>query len=89
MVLQLLGLLFAAGALVLGLSYGWGLPFGVMLTRVNPSALTTMQSGVEGVLWQGAWDSLFIPLFSLPAWTVPAAICVVLFGMNAMRPGRG
>ncbi|MEO3471636.1 hypothetical protein AAFN86_07205 [Roseomonas sp. CAU 1739] len=89
MILRLIGLLFGAAALVIGLSFGWGWPFGVALTRVNPTALTTMQSGVQGVLWQGAWDSLFMPLFGMPAWTVPAAICLIMFLVSAMRPGRG
>lgn len=89
MVLRLLALVFASMALVMGLALGWGWPLGATIARMNPTALPWMQNVVGGVLWQQAWDSLFMPVFNLPAWLAPAILALILFTAAAMRPGKG
>ena len=89
MVLRLIGLLFGAAALVLGLSFGWGWQLGAALGRVNPGAMGRLQDGVQRSLSQVAWDSLVSPLLSMPAWSALASIAALLFVIAAMRPGRG
>ncbi|GGJ20699.1 hypothetical protein [Neoroseomonas lacus] len=89
MVLRLIGLLMGAAALVMGLSFGWGLPLGTVLSQINPRAMLTLQEGVSVMLWSGAWDSLFYPVLTLPAWVAPLAVALVLFLISATRPERG
>lgn len=89
MVLRLIGLLFAALALVLGVSYGWASPLGALLQRINPRGLASFRDGVQQNLPHFVWDALVSPILTMPAWSAAAAICVVLFLISAMRPGRG
>ena len=89
MILRLIGLLFGAAALVLGLSFGWGWQLGAVLGRVNPGAMARLQDGVQRSLSQMAWDSLVSPVLAMPAWSALAGIALVLFVIAAMRPGRG
>ena len=88
MILRLFGLLFAAGALVLGLFGGWGWRFGEMISQVNPRALRTVHDGVSTTLPSGIWDSLFGPVLNLPAWVIPLGIAVILFAVAAFQPGK-
>lgn len=88
MILRLFGLLFAAGALVLGAFGGWGWAFGDVVSRVNPRALAALQDSVGRTLWYGTWDSLFVPVLIMPAWCVPAGIAALLFLISAMQPAR-
>ncbi len=89
MLLRLLALLFASLALVLGLSVGWAWPLGAMITRVNPTALPTLQNLVGGVLWQQLWDLLVQPALSSPAWLASAVLALVLYAIAIVRPGHG
>ena len=89
MILRLFALLFSAAALVMGFALGWGLPFGELASRINPRAVASLQEGVARFLWFGAWDSLFSPLFAIPAWAVALTVALLLFFVSAMRPGRG
>lgn len=89
MILRVIGLLFGAAALIMGMSFGWGWPLGAVLGRVNPGAMARLQDGVQRSLSQIAWDSLVLPVLAMPAWSAPAAISLLLFVIAAMRPGRG
>jgi len=89
MVLRLLALLFASAALLMGLALGWGWPLGATIARINPTAIPTLQNLVSGVLWQQTWVALATPMLDAPAWLAPALIALILFGIAAMRPGKG
>lgn len=89
MVLKVIALLFFSAALLLALIFGYAWPFGAMLFSINAAALNTLQAGVQRHLSPALWDSLFVPLLSVPAWTAPAAIGVILVVIAALRPGRG
>ncbi len=89
MVLRLIGLLFAALGLVLGLTYGWSGSLGALLRRINPGGLANFQDGVQQNLPRFVWDGVLSPVLAMPAWTAAVAICVLLFLISAMRPGRG
>lgn len=89
MVLRLIALLFGAVALLFVVAFGWSWPLGELLTKVNSNFLTSLQDFVRRVFWGGAWDSLFSPVFELPAWSAPAAIALLLVAIAAMRPGKG
>lgn len=89
MVLKVVALLFLSAALLLALIFGYDWPFGAMVFSINASALNTLQAGIQRHVSAGLWDSLFVPLLSVPAWTAPAAIGVILVLIAALRPGRG
>jgi hypothetical protein len=88
MVLKVIALLFFSAALLLALIFGHDWPLGAMLFSVNAAALNMLQAGVQRHVSAGLWDSLFVPLLSVPAWTAPAAIGAVLVLIAALRPGR-
>lgn len=89
MVLKVVALLFLSAALLVALIFGYEWPFGAMVFSINASALNTLQAGIQRHISPALWDSLFVPLLSVPAWTAPAAIGAILVLIAALRPGRG
>lgn len=89
MVLKVVALLFLSAALLVALIFGYEWSFGAMVFSINASALNTLQAGIQRHISPALWDSLFVPLLSVPAWTAPAAIGAILVLIAALRPGRG
>lgn len=88
MVLRLIALLFGVAALMVGLVFGWSLALGELVTRTNAGVLRALDEFVRRVFWAGAWESVFSPLFAMPAWSAPAAVGFVLFAIAAVQPGH-
>jgi hypothetical protein len=88
MLLRLLALLFASLGLLIGLVGGWSWTFGAMLGRINARGMASFEDWVRNS-WAGIWDSLALPMFNVPAWTVPVVVGLVFLLAAALRPGRG
>jgi len=89
MVLRTLALILFGLALCLGVFLGWGYPLGTMMYGANPSAMGSGQVGIQRLVGPAMWNAAFVPMLSLPAWSLPAFIAVVFMIIAAMRPGKG
>lgn len=89
MVLKVIALVLFSAALLIVLVFGYGWPVAAMIHGINPTALTSMQTGVSRLASAQVWDSLFAPLLFLPAWMLPMAFGLILFLIAALRPGKG
>lgn len=88
MIFRVLALVFLAAALITGMALGWGTQLGVALRRMNPGAMRSLQSGVEGYLMPDVWQALFEPVLSIPVWSGWIVLAVIFFIVSAMQPGR-
>jgi hypothetical protein len=89
MVLRTLAFVLFGLALCLGVFLGWNYPLGTMLYGANTSALGTSQLGIQRLVGPAMWNAAFVPMLSLPAWSLPAFIAAVFMIIAAMRPGKG
>ena len=88
MIFRVLALVFLGAALVTGFALGWGTQLGSALRRMNPGAMRSLQSGVEGYTLPDVWAGLFEPMLSIPAWSGWIVLAVIFFVVSALQPGR-
>jgi hypothetical protein len=89
MVLRTIALVLFGLAFCIGFWGGWNYPMSTMLYGVNPSALGSAEVGLQRYLPSAVWRAVFAPMLSLPAWSLPTMIGVVLMIIAALRPGKG
>ena len=54
-----------------------------------PPASRSGKSGLQRLVGPAVWNAAFAPMLTLPAWSLPTFIGVVLMLIAAMRPGKG
>jgi hypothetical protein len=64
---------------------GYWEPLGLVLYRLDASALNTLQAGVQRHISGDLWDLVFVPILELPAILVPGLIGVVILLVVNLR----
>lgn len=88
MIFRVLALVFFGASIVTGFSLGWSTQLGAALQRGTPGMMKSLQSGVQGYLMPDLWEAVFVPFFSIPAWSGWVVIGVIFFIASAMQPGK-
>jgi hypothetical protein len=88
MIFRVLALVFFGASIVTGFALGWGTDLGAALQRGVPGVMRGLENGVKGYLLPDAWDALFVPLFSIPAWSGWILLGVIFFIVSALQPAK-
>lgn len=89
MVLRTLALVLFGAAVCLAVFLGWNYSLGTMLYGAGSSGSGSGQWGIRRLVGPAVWNAAFVPMLTLPAWSLPAFIGVVFMLIAAMRPGKG
>jgi hypothetical protein len=84
MVLRTIAFVLFGLALCMGVYQGWRYPMSTMFYGSGGG-----QTWLQRLVGPDLWSAAFVPLLTLPAWSLPAFIGVVFMIAAAMRPGRG
>jgi hypothetical protein len=89
MVLRTIALVLFGAALCMGIFLGWGYPLASLFYGASPTGFAERQLGLQRLVGTDVWNAAFVPLLTLPAWSLPVFIGVVLMIIAAMRPDKG
>lgn len=88
MVLRTIAFVLLGLALSMAVFLGWGYQLGMLLYGGSPSAFAPRDFWLQRMVGPEVWRSLFAPLMTLPAWSLPSFLSLVLLIIAAIRPGR-
>ena len=80
--------IFIGWSLVLLIFTGVGTSLGTAIYNASPSALNSLQAGIQRYIFPEVWDWVFQPILELPAWLPPLAFGGLLLVARSIQKAR-
>ena len=80
--------IFIGWAFVLLIFTGASTSLGTAIFNASPSALNSLQAGVQRYIFPDIWDWVFQPVLELPAWLPPLVFGGLLLVARSIQKAR-